>query len=59
MWAGEFDTYQFKKPFYSTTTYNNEVGNWTNSNFDNTELGLDLAPFMEYTDYMAATEIND
>jgi hypothetical protein len=40
--VSNFDIYDLKKPFYPVVSLDPNTGNWTNNNFDNTELGLEL-----------------
>ena len=49
----DLDIYQLKKPYYPTTLWDESVGNWTMTNYDNTQLGLDLTPFMLHADYVS------
>ena len=40
--VNNFDIYDLKKSFYPVVSLDPNTGNWTNNNFDNTELGLEL-----------------
>lgn len=59
LFIGNFDVYQLKKPFYPTTRFNADTGNWSSTNFYNTELGLDLVPFMKHSDYVATVDLDN
>lgn len=55
----DFDIYQLKKPFYPTTTLDPLTGNWTHQNYETTQLGLDLIPFMKHSDYIAMLDLDN
>ena len=54
----DIDLYQMKRPFFPLTTLD-DFGNWTNTNYELTKIGLDLIPFMNHTNYVSLLKIDN